>query len=181
MATLHRYIPGIAITAATLTLVGAAQRSSPSASYRGWSGYGGGPEQLRYSSLTQINRGNVAKLEVAWTYDTGESGDLQTQPVVANDIVYAYSPNQRVLALDAATGKAVWIFDAKLQGGRGPNRGVMYWSGDRDTPARIFAGVADYLYALDARTGTPIADFGSSGRIDLRQDLGRDEKGQSVT
>ena len=180
MATLHRYVPAIAITAATLTLVGAAQRSSPPASYRGWSGYGGGPEQLRYSSLTQINRGNVAKLEVAWTYDTGESGDLQTQPVVANDIVYAYSPNQRVLALDAATGKAVWIFDAKLQGGRGPNRGVMYWSGDRDTPARIFAGVAEYLYALDAKTGTPIAGFGTDGRIDLRQDLGREEKGQSV-
>src|SRR5262249_24676612 len=98
MATLHRYLPGIAITAATLTLVGAAQRSGKPASYRGWSGYGGGPEQLRYSSLTQINRRNVAKLEVAWTYDTDESGDLQTQPIVAGDILYAYSPNQRVLA-----------------------------------------------------------------------------------
>jgi quinoprotein glucose dehydrogenase len=180
MTTVHRYVPGIGIAVATLLLAGAAQRSSQPASYRGWSSYGGGPEQLRYSSLTQINRRNVAKLEIAWTYDTGESGDLQTQPIVAGDIVYAYSPNQRVLALDAATGKVVWTFDAKLQGGRGPNRGAMYWEGDGSTPARLFAGVAEYLYALDAKSGTPIADFGAGGRVDLRQDLGREEKGQSV-
>jgi quinoprotein glucose dehydrogenase len=180
MTTVQRYVPGIGIAVATLLLAGAAQRSSQPASYRGWSSYGGGPEQLRYSSLTQINRRNVAKLEVAWTHDTGESGDLQTQPIVAGDIVYAYSPNQRVVALDAATGNVVWTFDAKLQGGRGPNRGAMYWGGDGSTPARIFAGIAEYLYALDAKTGTPIADFGTGGRLDLRQDLGREEKGQSV-
>ncbi len=180
MTTVHRYVPGILIAVATLTLAGAAQRSGQSAAYRSWSSYGGGPEQLRYSSLTQINRQNVATLEVAWTYDTGESGDLQTQPVVVGDLLYAYSPNQRVLALEAATGKPVWTFDAKLQGGRGPNRGVMYWGGDGTTPARVFAGVAEYLYALDAKTGAPIAEFGTSGRLDLRQDLGREEKGQSV-
>ena len=180
MTTVHRYVPGILIAVATVTLAGAAQRSGQSAAYRSWSSYGGGPEQLRYSSLTQINRQNVATLEVAWTYDTGESGDLQTQPVVAGDLLYVYSPNQRVLALEAATGRPVWTFDAKLQGGRGPNRGVMYWGGDGSTPARVFAGVAEYLYALDAKTGAPIAGFGTSGRLDLRQDLGREEKGQSV-
>src|SRR5688572_20398583 len=130
MANLHRCLPAIVIAASTMALVGAAQRSTQTSKYRSWSSYGGGPEQLRYSSLTQINRKNVAKLQVAWTHDTGESGDLQTQPVVVGDIVYAYSPAQRVLALDAATGTVVWTFDAKLQGGRGPNRGVMYWPGD---------------------------------------------------
>ena len=180
MANLHRYLPVIVIAASTMALVGAAQRSTQTSKYRSWSSYGGGPEQLRYSSLTQINRKNVAKLQVAWTHDTGESGDLQTQPVVVGDIVYAYSPTQRVLALDAATGKVVWTFDAKLQGGRGPNRGVMYWPGDSGGAARVFAAVSEYLYALDATTGAPITGFGDNGRIDLRHDLGREEKGQSV-
>ncbi len=180
MANLHRYLPALVIAASTMALVGAAQRSTQTSKYRSWSSYGGGPEQLRYSSLTQINRKNVAKLQVAWTHDTGESGDLQTQPVVVGNIVYAYSPAQRVLALDAATGKVVWTFDGKLQGGRGPNRGVMYWPGDSGGAARVFAAVSEYLYALDATTGAQITGFGDNGRIDLRHDLGREEKGQSV-
>src|SRR5688572_29330478 len=180
MTNLHRYLPVFVIAASTMTLAGAAQRSTQTSQYRRWSSYGGGPEQLRYSSLTQINRKNVATLQVAWTFDTGEAGDLQTQPIVVGNLLYAYSPTQRVLALDAATGKAVWTFDAKLQGGRGPNRGVMYWQGDGAGPARVFAPVGEYLYALDAKTGAVLADFGTDGRIDLRQDLGREEKGQSV-
>ena len=180
MTTVHRYVPGILIAVATLTLAGAAQRSGQSAAYRSWSSYGGGPEQLRYSSLTQINRRNVANLEVAWTYDTGESGDLQTQPVVVGDILYAYSPNQRVLALDAATGKAVWTFDAKLQGAAAPTAASCIGPATAQRRRGVFAGVAEYLYALDAKNGTPIAEFGTSGGIDLRQDLGREEKGQSV-
>ena len=64
MTTVHRYVPAIVIAVSTLMLVGAAQRSGQPAAYRGWSSYGGGPEQLRYSTLTQINRRNVAKLEV---------------------------------------------------------------------------------------------------------------------
>ena len=179
MTIAQRCRAGLAIAAAALGLAGATQPSAPGPAYRGWASYGGGPEQLRYSSLTQITRENVSRLEVAWTYDTGESGDLQTQPVVVGDILYAYSPTQRVLALDAASGKPVWTFDAKLQG-RGPNRGVMYWGGDAADPARIFAGIAEYVYALDAKTGAPITSFGVNGRIDLKHDLGREEKGQSV-
>jgi quinoprotein glucose dehydrogenase len=147
--------------------------------YRSWSAYGGGPEQIRYSSLKQINKTNVKRLEVAWTYDSGESGDLQTQPIVVDGVLYAYTPMQKVLALDAATGRVKWIFDAKLQG-RGPNRGVMYWPGANGEPGRIFAPVSEYLYALDVTTGTPIPTFGDAGRLDLRRDLGRDDKGQSV-
>ena len=188
MTTLHR-LPVVAALAVTVTFAVAAQRAGQPRPYSTWASYGGGPEQLRYSSLTQITRRNVSTLQVAWTYDTGEGGDLQTQPIVVGNILYAYSPTQRVLALDAATGKPVWTFDAKLQG-RGPNRGVMYWPGDvsagalakadGSAPARIFAPIGEYLYALDAKTGTPITSFGADGRIDLRQDLGREEKGQSV-
>ncbi len=120
-----------------LALAGLAAAQSPAGqpapdAYRGWAAYGGGPEQIRYSSLAQITPRNVAQLEVAWTFDSGEAGDLQTQPVVVNGLLYAYTPGQKVLALDAATGRAVWTFDARLQG-RGPIRGIMRWG---DPPPR---------------------------------------------
>jgi quinoprotein glucose dehydrogenase len=168
-----------ALTIVLVAVVHAQRGPRAPGAYRTWSGYGGGPEQIRYSSLTQINRKNVTQLQVAWTYDTGEGGDLQTQPIVVDGVLFAYSPMQRVLALDAATGAVRWTFDAKLQG-RGPNRGVMYWPGAGNDGPRILAPVHEYVYALDAKTGTVITTFGSGGRIDLNADLGRDLKGQSV-
>ena len=72
-----------------------------------WPHYGGGPEQIRYSPLTQITPANVARLKVAWTYDTGDAfkgSEMQCQPVVAHGVLYATSPKLRVFALDAATG-----------------------------------------------------------------------------
>jgi quinoprotein glucose dehydrogenase len=73
-------------------------------------GYGGGPLQIRYSPLTQISRANVAQLEVAWTYNTGEPGALQTQPVVVEDVLYGYTPTHKTFALNAATGEPLWTF-----------------------------------------------------------------------
>jgi glucose dehydrogenase len=145
--------------------------------HRSWAAYGGGPEQNRYSSLSQINRTNVKELEVAWTYDTGETGGLQTQPIIVDGILYAYTPTHKTFALRAATGEPLWTFDPMIVG-RGPNRGVMYWSSGNDK--RVFAAVDQYVYALDARTGHPIMTFGESGRVDLRLDLDRDPQGQSV-
>ena len=166
----------LGLSACACALMAAQRSAAAPGAYRTWSGYGGGPEQIRYSRLTQINRGNVSRLEVAWSYDTGEGGDLQTQPIVVGDVLYGYSVTQKVFALNAGTGAVLWTFDAKLQGGRGPNRGVMYWPGDARDAARILAPVHDYVYALDARTGTPIATFGENGRIDLRENLGRPER-----
>ena len=177
----HRSQPLIALALAVsaFVLTEAQRPPSPSANYHAWSVYGGGPEQLRYSSLTQINRNNVKQLEVAWTYDSGESGDLQTQPIIVDGVLYGYTPAQKVFALDAGSGKALWTFDAKLQG-RGPIRGLMFWAGDRNNEARLLAPAHEYIYALNPRTGVPIATFGDGGRIDLRDNLGRDPKGQSV-
>jgi quinoprotein glucose dehydrogenase len=150
--------------------------SAPGA-YRGWAGYGGGPEQIRYSSLTQINRTNVARLTVAWTYDTGEAGALQTQPVVADGVLYGYTPTHKTFAVRAATGESLWTFDPGMAGG-GPNRGVMVWASGSDR--RVMAAVGNFVYALDARTGKPIETFGTAGRIDLREHLDRDPQTQGV-
>jgi len=151
--------------------------STASGDHRGWPAYGGGPEQMRYSSLTQINRTNVAKLEVAWTYDTKETGGLQTQPIVVDGVLFAYTPTQKIFAVRAATGEPLWRFDSQIAG-RGPNRGLMYWAAGDDR--RIFAAVDAYVYALNAATGEPIPAFGDGGRIDLRKDLGRDPSKQDI-
>ena len=154
-----------------------AAASSRAGSYEGWTHYGGSPDQTRYSSLRQIDKSNVSRLGVAWTYDSGETGGLQTQPIVVDDVLFGYTPTHKTFALRADTGERLWIFDPKIQG-RGANRGLMYWSSGDDR--RVFAAVDQYLYALDARTGQPIPAFAENGRIDLRAGLGRDPQTQSI-
>ncbi len=80
----------------------------------------------------------------------------------------------QVFALNATTGKQIWMFDSGMQG-RGPNRGLAYWGSGSDQ--RIFASVQRYLYALDAVTGKAIPSFGSGGRIDLQAGLRGDTAG----
>ncbi|HEY7500590.1 MAG TPA: PQQ-binding-like beta-propeller repeat protein [Vicinamibacterales bacterium] len=145
--------------------------------YRGWAAYGGTPDQIRYSSLQQINRKNVKSLEVAWSFDAGEPGGLQTQPIVVDGVLFGNTPTHKVFALRASTGELLWKFDAGIKS-EGANRGLMYWTGGTDK--RIYAAVDQYVYALDAATGKPAASFGENGRIDLRQNLGRDPQTQSV-
>jgi glucose dehydrogenase len=147
-------------------------------SQAGWTVYNGGPDGDHYSALDQINRDNVHNLQVAWRYDTGETGGLESNPLIVGRTLYAYTQTQQVIALDAATGKLKWKFDAGIHG-RQPNRGVAYWSDGRH--GRILAGVMNYLYCLDAETGRPIASFGEDGRIDLRKGLRGDYEKQSIT
>jgi quinoprotein glucose dehydrogenase len=142
-----------------------------------WPAYGGGPDGIRYSPLTQITRANVTQLEVAWTYDSGEDGGLQTNPIVIGRTLYTTTPHNRIVALDAATGAVRWTFDSGLRI-RGPNRGVTHWRDGDD--ARIFAAADRFVYALDAATGKPIETFGRGGRIDLHEGLGRPPDLQSV-
>ncbi len=145
---------------------------------RNWPAYGGGPEETRYSELSQINRSNVAKLQVAWSYDTADgAGDPQTQPIMIDGVLFGLTPKHKVVALDAASGKLLWRFDSGIVG-RGANRSVVHWSTGDDS--RIFAAVQSFIYALDARTGKVISSFGKDGRIDLRENLGRDPAKQSV-
>ena len=165
----------IAVSALTWTAIHAQSRSANQPPVD-WPVYGG-RGQTRYSSLNQINRSNVRQLKVAWTLDTGEQGGLQTSPIVADGVLYGLTPTHKVIALDAVSGTTRWMFDSGIIG-RGPNRGLMYWTDGRT--ARIFTAQDTYIYALDAATGTPIGGFGTNGRIDLREGLGRDPDAQSV-
>ncbi|MEJ0084519.1 MAG: PQQ-binding-like beta-propeller repeat protein [Pseudomonadota bacterium] len=160
-----------ALAAWLLASIGMAQADSD------WPAYGGDASKMRHSPLTQINRGNVKQLALAWSYDTGEKGDTQTQPIVIGRVLYGYSPTHKAFALDAVTGKQLWMFDSGIAG-VGANRGLMYWSDGKQ--ARVFAAVDNFIYALDAASGQPIEGFGKAGRIDLRENLGRDPASQSV-
>jgi quinoprotein glucose dehydrogenase len=137
----------------------------------GWAVYNGGKDGDHYSRLTQINRANVKKLRVAWRFDTGEKGGIQDNPLIVGRTLYAYTPTQKIVALDAATGAVRWKFDSGV-GGTQPARGMAYWTDGKQ--GRILAGVMNFLYCLDAETGKPVASFGEGGRIDLRKGLGRD-------
>ena len=166
----------VPVLLATVGVALVAQRRQPARPSE-WPGYGGGPEQIRYSPLDQINKNTVARLSVAWSYDTGESGGLQTQPIVVNGVLFGYTPTHKTFALRAGTGEHLWTFDSGIRG-RGANRGLMYWASGND--ARVYAAVDQYLYALDARTGKPVPSFADNGRIDLRLGLDRDPKTQNV-
>ena len=156
-----------------------ASQNSPNSGQekRDWPAYGGAAENMHYSSLAQINRTNVKELAVAWSFDTGEPGGLETSPIVVDGTLYGITPAEKVFALDAATGQLLWKFDSGIKGTQ-PDRGLAYWSSERDK--RILVGVMNFLYALDAVTGKPIEAFGKEGRIDLRLDLGRTPERQSV-
>ena len=135
-----------------------------------WPVYGGVNGQ-HYSALFQINRKNVSHLKVAWKFDTHEEGGLQTSPIEVNGVLYGITPTQKVFALNAATGKLLWKFDSGIRGTQ-PDRGLAYWNNGRDS--RVLVGVMNFVYALNAATGKPIASFGQNGRIDLRENLGRE-------
>lgn len=161
------------------------QRGIPSAGYREWNVYGGGPESIRYSRLDQINRNNVQRLEVAWTFETGDAfpgSEMECNPIIVNGVLFASTPTLRVIALDAATGKLRWSFDpnaGKKVLNNARNRGLAYWAEGEDQ--RIYFVSHSYLYALEANTGKAVSSFGDSGRVDLRKGLGRNPEEMSIS
>ncbi|MGC2619120.1 MAG: PQQ-binding-like beta-propeller repeat protein [Acidobacteriaceae bacterium] len=162
-----------------LLFAATAQAQSPSHNID-WPAYNGGVNGDHYSPLTQINRSNVAHLQQAWVYDTGEKGNLEANPLVIGHTLFASTVGGKVIALDAATGKLLWSFDPTLSNNMEslsfsqPSRGFAWWTDGKES--RLFAGILNYLYALDPVTGHPIPSFGDNGRIDLRKGL-RDSEG----
>src|SRR5437867_4457188 len=131
----------------------------------------------RYSPLKQINVANVSKLKLAWRmpYRADRNGPVvgvlgalsEASPVVVNGIMYVPAES-RVLALDAATGKEIWKFDVTAApGGALSRRGVAYWPGETNLPARIFVTAGRRLIALNATTGESVLGFGNKGEVDI--------------
>lgn len=144
-----------------------------------WPTYGGNSENTHYSPLNQINAANVTQLEQAWSYDTGETGGLETSPIEVDGALYGISPSQKVFSLDAATGKLKWKFDSGIVGTQ-PDRGLAYWRSPDKQDRRIIVGVMNFVYALNAENGQTVESFGDHGRVDLREGLGRDPATGSI-
>jgi quinoprotein glucose dehydrogenase len=135
---------------------------------REWRDYAGGPDSSRFVSATQITKANVSQLQAAWTYADGQS---DFNPIVVRDRVYGRGPGDSFVALDAATGKPLWIH----RGVQGFNsRGVNYWEAADGKDQRLIFSTNNLLQELDAQTGEPIARFGTNGIVDLRVGLDRD-------
>lgn len=149
-----------------------------------WAVYHGDAAGTHYSPLRQIDRRNVHRLRPVWVYRCDDALDgsrstIECNPLVIDGTLYGTSPGLKVFALDAETGTARWIFDPwNGAGGRGVNRGLAWWQEEEER--RIFFGAGPLLYALDARTGKPIQEFGSGGSIDLRRDLDQETYSLSV-
>jgi quinoprotein glucose dehydrogenase len=146
-----------------------------------WASYLGDPARTHYSQLKQINRRNVTRLEVAWTYHSGDAradnlSQIQCNPLIIDGVLYGTTPQLKLVALDAITGRELWRFDPTAGDGKvsatGVNRGVVSWG--EGSARRIVYSVDHFLYAIDARTGRPIASFGHDGHLDIKDGLGRD-------
>ena len=140
---------------------------------RDWRVYLGDKGSTHYSTLDQINRGNVTRLQVAWTFETGDKGEFQTNNLIIDGVLYTASPSRKLIALHAGTGKEIWRFDPKserddLVGNR--QRGLVYWESGDDR--RIFTSAGTWLYAVNARSGELIRSFGDNGSIHLGRGLG---------
>jgi quinoprotein glucose dehydrogenase len=126
----------------------------------------------RYSPLTQITTANVAKLAQVWSYRLQASnfrfatagGAAEVVPIVVNGVMYI-STQTRVVALNPETGKEVWSYD--VAGGQASPRGVAYWPGDRQNPARIMFTNSRALVALNAATGKLDPGFAKEGILDM--------------
>src|ERR1700733_1903821 len=142
-------------------LPAASAQAKHSATHTDWPVYGGQSADDRYSALHQIHRSNVHKLKVAWTFDTKEPGGLQTNPLIVGRVLFGFTPTQKVIALDAATGKNLWTFSTGTPGLQ-PTRGLSYWTDG--TQSILFAGLLTNLYAIDPATGKLISTFGDGGK-----------------
>lgn len=135
----------------------------PHGYYATWTRSHGDTHNTRFAAATQITRENVGQLEVAWDFRSGDgAGNVQCNPIVVGDTFYAPTAGDRLVALDAATGRERWRFDP---GGRPAFRGLTHWPGDAAHPARLFFTAGGFLWALDPGTGKPIAEFGDGGRV----------------
>lgn len=163
--------------------------------FANWSHYKGSPENVQYSSLSQIDTVNVKDLAVAWVYHTGDADSLhhsqiQCNPIVVDGLLYGTSPQMKLFALDAATGKEKWVFDPFDTTGIGEKkgaffvlnncRGVTYWS-DGKEDKRIYYTASSNLYCINALNGKIVRSFADGGRLDLHNDLDREVKNLFVT
>src|SRR6202451_3544007 len=175
-------VVGIFTTAVFAALVAGVAHQPVEASDKGakpyitWSDYEGSPDSAQYSALTQINKSNVTQLQQVWFYPGGNNGfRYGFNPLVVDGVMYVLGKDNATVALDAVTGKEIWVHDNGIPRNI-TNRGINYWESKDRSDRRLFYATNNALHALDAGTGKLVDSFGNHGSVDLREGLGRDPK-----
>lgn len=142
-------------------------------SHEEWWHYLGDPFSSHYSGLDQIRADNVGQLEQAWIYHGGGEAQIQCNPIVVDGLLYGMTAERHLFALRPDTGEEVWVFrPPEGKGATGVVRGVQHWQSGTDR--RIIAVLGPYIYALDAKTGQLIDDFGEHGSVNIKSAYDRD-------
>lgn len=140
-----------------------------------WRTATGTNEGIRYAGGADITVQNVKHLQLAWEYNTGDSvakgSTIPTTPLVIGNVLYGASPDQNLFALDASTGREIWVFKAPDPASKGSIRGFSYWENEKGEEKRLFYSTGPKMYAVDAVSGAMIAAFGKGGFIDLRENM----------
>jgi len=137
--------------------------------YKGWDAYLGGSDSSQFSSLTQVNKDNVNQLQVVWSYETGKGQAPHFNPTIAGGRMYVLTGDNKIAALNPATGAEIWKSDNT---GRLGGRGINYWTDGKEE--RLMLLIDGYVSAIDAKTGKVITSFGNGGKVDLRDGLPKD-------
>jgi quinoprotein glucose dehydrogenase len=169
------------------------QREAAFAKNGQWANYGNDPGGMRYSPAKLINTTNVKDLKPAWTYQSGElktyegtslasKAAFEATPLMVNGVLYFSTPTNRIIAINAATGKELWVYNTgvNLKGeySEVTSRGVSKWidagrkPGDPDYMRILAATIDGRLIALNATTGKPVTSFGKDGVIDMKEGIG---------
>ena len=141
-----------------------------------WRDYGGASDAAQYSSLAQINRSNVKQLKIAWSYPTGDTNKYFFNPLEVDGVLYVLARNNSIVALDAASGKEIWVHPSPADTKLITSRGINYWESKDRSDRRLLFASNHFLRAIDARTGQTVASFGQNGAVDLKEGLGRAPK-----
>ncbi len=132
-----------------------------------WTTWGNSLRFDRFAPADQINTTNVAQLRPVWKYELAQKGQWQATPLVVDGVMFVQDMQGGAEALDPETGRLLWQYSSGLHG---KMRALAYWPGDHGHGPRVIMAILDRIYALDARSGTPIPAFGGSrGYIDVRQ------------
>ena len=153
-----------------LYFIAAAGVASAQPNYKTWRDNGGGPDNSHYTTLSQVTKANVNELAPAWVYPSRDNVSYVWNPLIVDNVMYVLARNNSLVALDAATGKEIWIH-GDLQG-IAP-RGINYWESKDRKDRRLIFQRNSYLEEIDASSGKSILTFGTDGIVNLRDGLRR--------
>ncbi len=156
------------------SMMGSAKPKQSPRQHTTWSTYLGSADASHYSALKQIDGSNVSKLQAVWSYESGDERAYEFNPIVAGKTMYVLAKDSAIVALDAATGKELWVYRSPaLTQRRETHRGINYWQSADGSDKRLLITFDNKLEAISADNGQRITSFGNGGLVDLKEGLGR--------